>query len=179
MTPPIVIAELRLTALEAAPLIMLMSPRVRPFPPFNSEIRVRVDKAAFRSIPSIFPSFFPRIPKLDAVVPPEISLIVKDCFITELVSVTVIPFPELFIEAVKLEDTLPIAVITFASVIDDVIVTVPRVPALSVIEKEPAVIPVPPFNSETLVEVFKSGFKSVPKTSEPGIFTLTLISSSI
>ena len=98
---------------------------------------------------------------------------------TELVSVRVMPFPELFMDAVKLEETLPITVITSPSVMDDVIVTVPLVPALSVTEKEPAVIPVPPFKSETLVEVFKFGFKSVPKTSEPGIFTLTLISSSI
>ena len=59
-----------------------------------------MDKAAFRSVPSIFPSFEPTIPKLNAVVPPSTSLTVKEFVITELVSVMVIPLPELFIEAV-------------------------------------------------------------------------------
>ena len=112
MTSAIVVAELRLTALEAAPLIILISPRVRPSPPFNSEIRVLVDKAAFKSIPSIFPSFVPTIPKLNAVVPPSTSLTVNEFVMTELVSVMVMPFPELFIDAVKFDDALLIAVMT-------------------------------------------------------------------
>ena len=138
-----------------------------------------MDKAAFRSAPSIFPSFEPTIPKLNAVVPPSTSLTVKEFVITELVSVMVIPLPELFIEAVKFEEALLIAEIIFNNVVSDVTSIVVLFPALSVTEKEPVVIPAPPFYLETLVVMFKLGFKSAPKTSDPGIVTFTLVPSSI
>ena len=82
-------------------------------------------------------------------------------------------------EAVIFEDALFIADITLPKFIDEVILTFLLLPALSVIDIEPSLIPVPPFKLETKVAVFKSGFKSVAKTSEPGIVNLTFVPCSI
>ena len=133
MTPPIVVAELKLTVPEAAPLTILISPRLSPSPLYISEIKVSVDKVASRSAPTIFPSFLPRIPKFEAVLPPSTSLTDKEFVIKELVSVRVIPFPALFIDAV-IFDIVLILVITLSIVIDDVILNLPVFPALSVIK---------------------------------------------
>ena len=96
---------------------------------------------------------------------------------TELPSVNWRPDPFEFIEAVTLPPNAFILEIKLPTVSDEVTVTVPEFPDRSVIVKEPGVIPEPAVKVESAVELVSCGFKSFPKTSDPGSVKSALVFS--
>ena len=102
ITSPMVEAELNVTVPDAEPFTILILFKIKPLPPSKSEIRVEVVKAGFKFAPLRVPFLFPKIPKSDAVVPPETSVTVKAWDITVFVSTSCKPFPVELIDAVTL-----------------------------------------------------------------------------
>ena len=99
---------------------------------------------ASRSDPVKFPSRFPRMPRLNAVVPPATSATVNAPVINELVSVRRSPFCAGFRDAVTLTADALMAEITLPTVAPEAAAMVAVFPERSVMLKDPAGIPAPP-----------------------------------
>ena len=148
---PIVLAELKVTVADAAPFIIFTSFKIMPFPHSKSGISVDAVKVAFKSNPVRVPFFFPKIPNSAAVVPPEISEMVNAFETTLFVSVNCKPLPFEVMDAVTFTDALFIFDINLPILSVGLTVIVAVFPALSEIEKEPSVIPIPPFKEDKFV----------------------------
>ena len=82
-------------------------------------------------------------------------------------------------DAVTFTAELLILEIKFETVSPEFTEMVAVFPALSAIENEPVVIPIPPFKEESEVLFVICGLRSVARTWEPGILKSTFILSAI